>query len=149
MNSSGFPCGSAVKNPPAIQETQEIWVQSLGGEDSLQYSCLENPVDRGAWWATVHSVANSSIGLKQLSAYAHMNSLRGLPWWLCGKESACQCRRRRFNSWVRNVPWRRKWQHTPVFLPEKSHGQRTLVGYRPWDHKRIGHNLVTEDYETL
>ena len=68
-----------------MQETQEIWVQSLGGEDCLQYSCLENPVARGAWWATVHRVANSSVRLKQLSTYALMNSLRGLPWWLCVK----------------------------------------------------------------
>ena len=34
----------------------------------------------------------------------------GLPWWLSGKESACQCRRPRFKSWVRKIPWRRKWQ---------------------------------------
>ena len=32
-------------------------------------------------------------------------------------------------------PWRRKWQPIPVFLPGKSHGQRTLVGYSPWTHK--------------
>ena len=44
----------------------------------------------------------------------------GLPWWLSGKESACQCRRHVFNPWVRKMPWRRKWQHTPVFLPGKS-----------------------------
>ena len=36
---------------------------------------------------------------------------------------------------VRKIPWRRKWQHTPVFLPEKSHGQRSLAGYSPWGHK--------------
>ena len=55
-----------VKNLPARQETQ---VQSLGQEDSpgegtgnpLQYSCLENPMDRGAWWATVHEVGKSRI----------------------------------------------------------------------------------------
>ena len=41
-----------------------------------------------------------------------------------------QCRRLRFNSWVRKIPWRRKWLPTPVFLPGKSHGQRILVGYR-------------------
>ena len=35
-------------------------------------------------------------------------------------------------SWVRKIPWRRKWQPTPVFLPGKSHGQRSLVGYSPW-----------------
>ena len=55
-----------VKNLPAMQETQETWVQFLGWEDPLegngnplQYSCLENPMDRGAWWATVHGVAKS------------------------------------------------------------------------------------------
>ena len=38
------------------------------------------------------------------------------------------CRRRGFDSWVRKMPWRRKWQSTPVFLLEKSHGQRSLAG---------------------
>ena len=42
-------------------------------------------------------------------------SLYGLPWWLSGKESACQCRRHGFDPWVRKIPWRRKWQPTPVF----------------------------------
>ena len=58
----GFPGGSVVKNLPAMQET---WAGSLGGEDSsrgghgnpLQYSCLENSMDRGAWQGTVHGVA--------------------------------------------------------------------------------------------
>ena len=45
-----------------------------------------------------------------------------------GKESAYQCRRPRFNPWVGKIPWRRKWQPTPVFLPRKSHGHRSLVG---------------------
>ena len=36
-----------------------------------------------------------------------------------------------FDPWVRKLPWRRKWQHTPVFLPGDSHGQRSLVGYSP------------------
>ena len=59
-----------VKNPPARLETK---VQSMGREDPpgegngnpLQYSCLENPTDRGAWWATVHGVANSWTGLSK------------------------------------------------------------------------------------
>ena len=58
-----------------------------------------------------------------------------LPWWLSGKESTCQCRRRGFYLWVQKTPWRRKWQPTPVFLPGKSHGQRSLVGYSPWGRK--------------
>ena len=55
-----------------------------------------------------------------------------------GKESACQCRRHRrhrFDPRVGKIPWRRKWQPTPVFLPGKSHGQRSLVGYSPRGHK--------------
>ena len=34
------------------------------------------------------------------------------------------------------IPWRRKWQPTPVLLPGKSHGQRSLIGYSPWGHKK-------------
>ena len=55
--------------------------------------------------------------------------LMGLPWWLSGKESTCQCRRCGFDPWVGKIPWRRKCQPTPVFLPGKSHGQRSLAGY--------------------
>ena len=49
-----------------------------------------------------------------------------------------QCRRRRrcgFDPWVRKIPWRRKWQPTPVFLPGESHGQRSLVGYTAYEVK--------------
>ena len=42
-----------------------------------------------------------------------------------------------FDSWVRKIPWRRKWQPTLVFLPKKSHGQRGLAGYSLWDHKEL------------
>ena len=52
-----------------------------------------------------------------------------LPWWLSGKESACQYRRHRFHPWVRKILWRREWQPTPVFLLRESHGQRSLPGY--------------------
>jgi len=42
-----------------------------------------------------------------------------IPRWRSGKESACQCRRCGFDPWVGKIPWRRKWQPTPVFLPGK------------------------------
>ena len=45
------------------------------------------------------------------------------------------CGRPGFNPWIRKIPWRRKWQTTPIFLPGKSHGWRSLVGYSPWGHK--------------
>ena len=55
-----------------------------------------------------------------------------LEHWLSGKESAYQYRKFRFSSWVRKIPWRRKWQPNAVFLPGESHGQRSLVGYTLW-----------------
>ena len=60
------------------------------------------------------------------------NFYLGFPGDSCGRESACQCRRGWFSPWVGKISWRRKWQPTPVFLPGKSHGQRSLVGYSPW-----------------
>ena len=46
-------------------------------------------------------------------------------------------RRHRFEPWVREIPWKRAWQPTPVFLPEEFHGQRSLVDYSPWGHKEF------------
>ena len=48
-----------------------------------------------------------------------------------------RCKRQGFDPWVGKISWRRKWQPTPVFLPGKSHGQRTLTGYSPWGHKEL------------
>ena len=48
------------------------------------------------------------------------------------------------SPWVGKTPRNRKWQPTPVFLPEKSRGQRSLAGYSPWGHKNVEHNLVTK-----
>ena len=59
--------------------------------------------------------------------------------WLSGKESACQCERNKrhgFNPWVGKIPWRRKWQPTPIFLLGNFQGQRNLAGYSQWDHKK-------------
>ena len=41
----------------------------------------------------------------------------------------------RFDPWVGKIPWRRKWQPTPGFLPGESHGQKSLARYRPWGHR--------------
>ena len=55
--------------------------------------------------------------------------------WLTGKEFTCWCRRREFDPWVGKIPWRRKWQPSPVFLPGESHVQRSWPGYNPWGRK--------------
>ena len=67
-----------------------------------------------------------------------ISSLPGFPVCASGKEPACLYRihrRYRFDPWVGKIPWRRAWQPTPVFLPRKSHRQRSLVGYSPRDCK--------------
>ena len=69
-----------------------------GNGISLQCSCLENPMDGGAWWAAVHGVAKSQTQLNNFTS----------------------------------THWRRKLQPTPVFLPGKSQGQRSLVGGHLW-----------------
>ena len=46
--------------------------------------------------------------------------------------SCLQCGIPRFDPWAGKIPWRRKWQPTPVLLPGKFHGLRSLVGYSPW-----------------
>ena len=73
-----------------------------GNGNPLLYSCLENPMDRGAWWATVHGVAKSRT---QLSDFTLLFTF---------------------------MQWRRKWQPTPVFLPGESQGRGSLLGCHLW-----------------
>ena len=69
----GFPGGLLVKNSPVKQDMQEMWVRSLGQEDALEEEMathssiltLKNPMDRGAWQATGHSVAKSQAQLSK------------------------------------------------------------------------------------
>ena len=75
---TGFPGVLMVKNPPAnagdigdMGSIPGLGTSPGGGHgDPLQYSCLENPMDRGAWWAIVHGVTNIQKQLKQLSTHA-------------------------------------------------------------------------------
>ena len=90
----------------------------------------------------VNKEANQSIleGTSALEKDVDLRSASDI-WWLTGKEPACQYRRHkshRFDPWVKRIPWRRKWQPPPVFLPGKVHGQRSLVDYSPWGHKELG-----------
>ena len=94
------------------KDGREVWtlpfymqVGRWGGEGNgnpLQYSCLENPMDGGAWWAAVHEVAKSRTDWEtSLSVFTFIH-------------------------------WRRKWQPTPVFLPGESQGRGSLVGCCLW-----------------
>ena len=112
-------------------------------------------MDRGAWWTPVHGVAELDTTEHSMAGTQPMTSSEVVSAVVCehsissdlkvgllvgasGKEPTCECRRHkkhRFNPWVGKMPWRRKWQPTPVFLPGESHAQRSLGGYSPWDHK--------------
>ena len=70
-----------------------------------------------------------------------------LPGGARGKESVCQCRRCKrcgFDPWVKKIPWSKKWHPTPVFLPGKFHGQRSMAGYSPMGLWRVRHDRATE-----
>ena len=76
------------------------------------------------------------------------NPSRGLPrWfqWLKNHPVKCRrCKRHGFDPWVGKIPWRRAWQLTPVFLPRKSNGQESLVGYSSWGYKESDTTEVTQ-----
>ena len=95
------------------------------------YRCLEDPrAFLGVPWRQNHFHKN----IKLLLILRYVNICSGAS----GKELTCQWRRTNrcwFDPWVGKIPWRRKWQPTPVFLPGKFHGQRSLAGYSPWDHR--------------
>ena len=152
----GLPGASVVKNPPVnAGDTGDASLipglgRSPGGGhgNPLQYSCLENPVDRGAWWATVHRVEKSRMQLKPLSTRLHVY---GLPKWFSGKESTCQCSRRRrhkFDPWVEKIPWRSSWQpiqYSCLRIPwtEEPGGLHSMGS------QRAGHDWVTGRHTDL
>ena len=106
INSKSFSWVEAVER----QSKQLVWDVVRTGEGDgtpLQYSCLENPMDGGAWWAAVYGVAKSRTRLSDFTFTFHF------------------------------MHWRRKWQPTPVFLPGESQGQRILVGGRLWGRTEL------------
>ena len=84
-----------------------------GNGNPLQYSCLENPMDGGAWRAAIYGVTQSRTQLKRLSSSSIYETLE--------EEMTAHL----------------------LFLPGESHGQRSLVGYSPWGHKESDMTEVT------
>ena len=71
------------------------------------------------------------------SQYITRTILDGLPRWLSSKESTCLHRRHGFSPRIGKIPWRWKWQPTPVLLLGEPHRQRSLTGYSPWGQKGL------------
>ena len=85
-----------------------------------------------------HRVGHNWSNLAAAAAAAAGFHCMGFPGGTSGKEPTCQCRRQKgcgFNPWVRKIPWKRAWQHTPAFLLGESHGQSSLMSCSPWDRK--------------
>ena len=114
-----------------LLNVQQLCKVGRADDRTLIYRCLRLFVmDREARRAAIHGVAKSRT---RLSDWTELNwrLLEGFPGGASVKESACQCRRHKryeFDPWVGEIPWRRAWQPTPVFLPGESHRQRYLVG---------------------
>ena len=84
-----------------------------------------------------HLLVNSDISYKMQFLYRNIQC-HGLPRWCQWLRTRLPVQRCGFDSWVGQIPWKRAWQPTPVFLPGESRGQRSLVGYSPWSHKELG-----------
>ena len=86
----------------------------------------------------------ATVSSSFFSNYQKFILVLGLPGGSVVKNLPVSARRRGSNPWVGKIPWRRKWQPTPVFLPGESHGRRSLVGPSPWGHTRVWHDLATK-----
>ena len=122
------------------------WSDHRAGHDGRHLGVGTSPwlvmTLRTEWWCSQGLGSNTAIWVlgSLLSPPATLqgaSGFEGLPRWLSSKESACWCKRHRFNPWVRNIPWRRAWQPTPIFLPRESHGQRSLAGYSSRGRKEL------------
>ena len=101
----------------------------------------------GAFWGE-----GNSLHLELDGAVIYQALHLDFPGGTNGKEPARQCRRHKrckFNSWVGEIPWRRAWQPTPVFLPREFHGERSLAGYSPWGHKESDTTEHTHTHKEL
>ena len=120
----------------------------IGNGNSLQYYCLENSMDRGAWWAIVHGRTQTSLAVQWLRLCSQGREHRFDSWsgkipWM---EEPCRLQSmeslRVGYDWVTSLSlftflhWRSKWQPTPVFLPGESQGRGSLVGCRLWVSQR-------------
>ena len=112
-----FLLGCLSKQPTISKYCFKIWIYFISthhGVKALDWMTI--CFNAGTFRGEESSISNYSV-ITRIS----QGSPR-LPRWLSGKESSCQCRRCRFDPWVGKIPWRRKQQPTPVFLPGKSHG---------------------------
>ena len=137
-----FPTSLVAQRLKRLPRMQETWVRSLGQEDPLEEEMATHSstlASRIPWReepGRLQSMGLQRAGHDWATSLHFTSSLisEGFPGGTSSKEPTCQYRRhkrRGFDPWVRKIPWRRKWQPTPVFLLGGSQGQRSLAGYIP------------------
>ena len=96
--------------------------------------CLEESKREGSGWERVASPHHPTFKKQLWERRSTHSGGGGFPGGSVVK-SPCQDKRHGFDPWVGKIPWSRKWQPAPVFLPEEFHGQRSLVACNPWGCK--------------
>ena len=154
----GSPPGSPV--PGILQARTLEWV-AISFSNPWKWKVKVKSLSRVWLLATSWTAAYQallSMGFSRQEYWSRV-PLPSPPRWCSGKDSACQCRKLKrggFHPWVGKIPWRRKWQPTPRFLPRKFHGQKSLAGYSSWG-LRVRHDwaqhthtsVILIDYVTL
>ena len=116
---------------------QGVWVRSRVGE--LRSHMPQGQKNKNTKKEAIHDKLNKDF---KNSSHFLQNLFKKLAQRgvTSGKESTCQCRRRKrcgFDPWGGKIPWRRKWQPTPIFLPGKFHGQRSLGVHSLWGPREL------------
>ena len=108
-----------------------VLIPTCASSSPSRESCnLSRAKDKSAFQILIYV-----IWIALIASFTCLPLIVGFPGGASGKEPAWQCRRhkrQRFNPWVGKIPWRRKRQPTPVFLPGKSHGQRNWWATVRW-----------------
>ena len=136
-------------SPPIIQRPFPLRSQQYSRFEFLM-NLLSNGNSISLFWTVggvvaeelIYYMTSQSSRLSQINTSYIMLRIYfdGLLRWLGGKASTCHCRRHRrhwFDPCIGKIPWRRKWLSTPVFLPGKFHGQRSLAGFSPWGLREL------------
>ena len=127
--------GAGSKHKPSTAQTRAGGLRSaapayLGTQDTRS-----QPHPSPTRWETQDGVVICVSRTSEAKSGASL--VLGFPKLGAQQRTHLNCRRPRFNPWVRKIPWRREWQPTPIFLPGDLHGQRSLVGYSPQGHNEL------------
>ena len=148
MKSAQMPADPVFSAFPELWPNMPFYYSELSFITSylLLSLVLSTHMDYSSTFLMDHNLTGAIPSLEASVETEEVIESQGYPDGASGKEPACQCRRHkicRFSPWVGKIPWRRKWQPTPIFLPGESHGQRSLLGYSPWSHKESDTTEVT------